>query len=609
MGIVQQISAWFIRPVTILSIDFNKPWWDIFFQQKRLMLLTIIYLLINEPLVTLMPVAFGWALETQSYHNLLLVGIGYLLLEFLALFMYYPTSQKLYNQTHDSFHYNAFRHLLTIDPIFHVQRPSGMILGKIKRTTNAYLELELAIVAELVPFIIQIATVIIASILVSVTFGLIVTVCIAFLSVIYCLTVIRTTAALEVEANRQDDMANQISTESLIQVNFIRASFASNEMRERIFQKHQKLVWLQTLLWMLYNLITSCFALFYYLSCALIAGILIYFIKQGNISPVFAATLMFTYFQGTSDVFSMDKTLKTMIKSYRLIKDFYSFIRVFGEQTYPVFLEDLEKKVTIPLKQTININFEKITFAYPHQPPLFEHVSVKLEMPSEGNNKLFGIIGPSGVGKTTFISILGGQLKPHSGSVTINRINIYSIDDAIRRTLIALQGQMATSFQGTLRYNLLFGLPDSYSPTDESLIQLLNNVGLWKLFLEKEGLKTEIGESGLNLSGGQRQRLNFANLYLRAKYYKPMLILIDEPTSSLDEISERALTIMINELARNSITFVIAHRLKTLQEAHALLDFSLLAPGKQLEFYTADELMKKSDYYQKLVAGKASIEN
>ena len=351
------------------------------------------------------------------------------------------------------------------------------------------------------------------------------------------------------------------------------------------------------------------FALFYYLSCALIAGILIYFIKQGNISPVFAATLMFTYFQGTSDVFSMDKTLKTMIKSYRLIKDFYSFIRVFGEQTYPVFLEDLEKKVTIPLKQTININFEKITFAYPHQPPLFEHVSVKLEMPSEGNNKLFGIIGPSGVGKTTFISILGGQLKPHSGSVTINRINIYSIDDAIRRTLIALQGQMATSFQGTLRYNLLFGLPDSYSPTDESLIQLLNNVGLWKLFLEKEGLKTEIGESGLNLSGGQRQRLNFANLYLRAKYYKPMLILIDEPTSSLDEISERALTIMINELARNSITFVIAHRLKTLQEAHALLDFSLLAPGKQLEFYTADELMKKSDYYQKLVAGKASIEN
>src|SRR3990172_10831515 len=92
-SLVQQICGWFIRPVKILTIDFNKPWWDIFLQQKWLMFFTSTYLLINEPLITLMPVAFGWALETQNYHNLLLVGIGYLLLELLGLFIYYPTSQ------------------------------------------------------------------------------------------------------------------------------------------------------------------------------------------------------------------------------------------------------------------------------------------------------------------------------------------------------------------------------------------------------------------------------------------------------------------------------------------------------------------------------------
>ena len=101
---------------------------------------------------------------------------------------------------------------------------------------------------------------------------------------------------------------------------------------------------------------------------------------------------------------------------------------------------------------------------------------------------------------------------------------------------------------------------------------------------------------------------NFANLYLRAKCYNPLLILIDEPTSSLDEVSEQALTKMIEELAEKSVTFVIAHRLKTLEEAHALLDFSLLSPHAQLEFYSPQELHKRSEYFRELLAGAAALE-
>ncbi len=141
-----------------------------------------------------------------------------------------------------------------------------------------------------------------------------------------------------------------------------------------------------------------------------------------------------------------------------------------------------------------------------------------------------------------------------------------------------------------------------------TLIEILQKVGLWEIFAVKEGLETLIGEGGLNLSGGQRQRLNFAGLYLRAKYFEPSLILIDEPTSSLDEVSEHAVTKMILELAKDSLTFVIAHRLKTLDKASGILDFSLNTGEKQMKFYTASELANHSNYYQKLIKGEVELD-
>ncbi|MBL4588119.1 ATP-binding cassette domain-containing protein, partial [Candidatus Babeliales bacterium] len=117
----------------------------------------------------------------------------------------------------------------------------------------------------------------------------------------------------------------------------------------------------------------------------------------------------------------------------------------------------------------------------------------------------------------------------------------------------------------------------------------------------KNGLKTFIGDGGTNLSGGQRQRLNFASLYLRAHYYKPEIVLIDEPTSSLDQMSEKAITNMILELSKDMVTIVIAHRIKTLENAVGIMDFSLLAEEQEMRFYSFADLLKHSDYYNNLL--------
>ena len=187
--------------------------------------------------------------------------------------------------------------------------------------------------------------------------------------------------------------------------------------------------------------------------------------------------------------------------------------------------------------------------------------------------------------------------------------DIYSIGDIERRKLIAVQMQSSSALRGSLKTNLVFGLFGNSEPySDEALIDVLIKIGLWDLFSAKDGLETLIGEGGVNLSGGQRQRLNFAGLYLRAKYYKPSLILIDEPTSSLDDISEKAITQMISELAVSATTLVVAHRLKTLEEAIGILDISITQPHSSLNFYTPSELLQVSQYFRDLQSGLAKLE-
>lgn len=257
----------------------------------------------------------------------------------------------------------------------------------------------------------------------------------------------------------------------------------------------------------------------------------------------------------------------------------------------------------------LHITANQIHFDYNQDAQVLENHSLDLQVEETQTNKLYGIIGPSGVGKTTFLSILGGQLKPDQGDILINGTNIYEVGDLTRRSLIALQMQTATNLRGTLRYNSTFGLPREKTIfTDEQIIKTLDDVGLWKLFEAKKGLETLIGEGGLNLSGGQRQRLNFASLYLRSQYFRPSLILIDEPTSSLDEISEQKITKMMLDMSEVAIVMVIAHRLKTIENAIGIMDFSLVEQTKKLEFMSKVELIEKSEYYKGLMEGKVELE-
>ncbi len=594
----------------ILPINFEQPWWHVIWVQKKYFFSILLAETLDNAFYTLIPLFVGFLVATQKLYFFFIFmafwGIA-ICIEYGALYL----SAILQRQSIHSLLYYAHRFFLTVDPIYHTTRSSGKIIGKIERGVNEYEDLLDIVSFDLLPTFIGILTVVLSFFHFDTWLGILALAMILLIGSVNIFLQLLSTRAFEPEVINASDRLNSINIENLAQIQFIRSCFASNEIEANLKNTNIHMMDVAGTSWIAFSALTFITRLLYLFSILVLGSYLIVLIKSNAISIVMGTALLMTYINGSYEIMRLGKKIKKILKSTTRIRDLFNFIRSFGKQTYPV-LSIQTPAVAIPVinkdVDTLMVAIDNLHFNYTQKATIFDGHSLHLEISRHDQNKLYGIIGPSGIGKTTLISILGGQLKPTQGTVCIQDVNIYKVDDFTRKYIVALQGQVASSLRGTIRYNLLFGLPHGTEHTDQELIKVLTSVGLWQLFAEKEGLHSLIGESGLNLSGGQRQRLNFANLYLRAKFFSPALLLIDEPTSSLDEVSEKAITNMIDELARNAITFVIAHRLNTLEQAVGILDFSLLLTEKNILFHSKEELIKISPYYKKLVEGEIQFE-
>ncbi len=508
----------------------------------------------------------------------------------------------------NSIYYHAHKRLLEADPSAHATKSSGMIIAKIERATQAFEDSCDILCFEMIPTLIRTSTIIITlsrfSVMLSISLGS----ALLIYALITTWAYLKTINLIAPRKFAAVDHVRALGNEHLVQHSLIRSCFASDEMDDRLKKSVEHAMCIEGTGWRTYQTLRNLMS-YGYIS---IVGSLIWYVlnacRDNTMTVVTGTTLVLSFLTSTIDVAKICRRVYHFMKNATAINDLYNFIEEFAIQTFPVLQNESQKKLIYEDKM-IDIRFDNISFGYPKHPLLFNHVSFGLRIPQTSQNKLFGIIGQSGAGKTTFISILGGQLKPTDGNVLINDIPIYKITDSQRRQLIGIQQQTASSMRGTIRSNLIFGLPNTYHVKDSELINLLSAIGLWEIFEYKQGLDTFVGEGGLTMSGGQRQRLNFANLYLRAHYYKPVVLLIDEPTSSLDKFSEQTITSMIHELAQNAVVFVIAHRIETLQHAAACLDLSMVSENKQIELATFDELKEKSTFFKHLLENQELLES
>ena len=199
---------------------------------------------------------------------------------------------------------------------------------------------------------------------------------------------------------------------------------------------------------------------------------------------------------------------------------------------------------------TAKLQFNDISFSYPNQPfAVLNHFSLTIEA-----GKHIGLIGKTGCGKSTLLNLVTRTWDPTSGNIFINDTPINQLDEPTLRKVIAVVPQVITIFSDTLRKNLLIGDPKA---SDQQLIDVLQQVELSKLLSTEHGLNLPLGQGGRSLSGGEIRRIGIA----RALLHNSPLVLMDEPTESLDHQTEQQIIQLIKQTCQNKTLLMVTHRL------------------------------------------------
>ena len=240
-----------------------------------------------------------------------------------------------------------------------------------------------------------------------------------------------------------------------------------------------------------------------------------------------------------------------------------------------------------PLPENINAHlvFDNVSFSYSDGERVLENIN--LDIPA---SNVVALVGPTGVGKSTLVSLIPRFYDVEGGSIRLNGVDIRELNLETLRQNVSIVLQDVFLFHGTIKENILFGSPQA---SDEDIIQAAKIANAHEFIINlPEGYNTLIGERGVKLSGGQRQRISIARAVLKDA---PILIL-DEATSSVDTETELLIQQALERLMEGRTTIIIAHRLSTIRNADKIVVLQgkeIIEQGKHAELLEHDGMYKK----------------
>ncbi len=272
--------------------------------------------------------------------------------------------------------------------------------------------------------------------------------------------------------------------------------------------------------------------------------------------------------------------------STTLTQAFASMDRVFEfmDEPYEVVDKPNPRKAT---QTNGEVEFKHVSFKYQEEENMIIHnLSLKVK-----RGETVALVGMSGGGKSTLVSLLPRFYDVTSGSILLDGIDIRDYQAQSLRQQIGMVLQDTFLFSNTVKENILIGKPDA---TDEEVIEAAKAANAHEFIMKlPNGYDTKVGERGVKLSGGQKQRVSIARVFLK----NPPILVLDEATSALDLESEHLIQEALEKLAKDRTTFIVAHRLSTITHADKIV---LLENGELVEEGTHQELMEKQEHYYKL---------
>ena len=232
------------------------------------------------------------------------------------------------------------------------------------------------------------------------------------------------------------------------------------------------------------------------------------------------------------------------------------------------------------------VELRNITFAYNGRTPVIENLSLRIPA-----GKTIAIVGSTGSGKSTLVKLLLRLYEVHSGTITLDGIELRDLRLKDLRSCIGLVSQDVFLFHGTVAENIAYGSSDA-APAE---VMNAANVAEAHDFVMQlpQGYETIVGERGQKLSGGQRQRIAIARAVLK----NPPILILDEATSAVDNETEAAIQRSLERITVNRTTIAIAHRLSTVRNADCIY---VMDQGKLVEWGRHEQLLEQHGIYANL---------